>query len=337
MTKFRWIFLLALIAATVWIVKSNNGSANLRYFKNNGTIFGTIYSASYNYDRDIQAEIEKELKKVDFSLSPFNKESVISKINRNEDVTPDSMFTNVFNLAQSISTVTDGNFDITVAPLVNAWGFGFKKKDSITAQKIDSLRTIVGYQKVKLEGGKIKKDDNRIMLDCSAIAKGYGTDCVARLFNRLGITDYMIEIGGEIVVKGHNPHGKSWKIGVSKPVDDSLAIETEQQTILNVTDIAMATSGNYRNFYYKDGKKYAHTIDPKTGYPVQHSILSSTVLAKDCATADAFATSFMVMGLEKAKALLAKHPEIQAYFIYSGENGENLTFQTEGMKKWMTK
>ena len=338
MTKFRWIFLLALIAATVWIVRSNNGNAaNLRYFKNNGTIFGTIYSASYNYDRDIQAEIEKELKKVDFSLSPFNKESVISKINRNEDVTPDSMFTNVFNLAQSISTVTDGNFDITVAPLVNAWGFGFKKKDSITAQKIDSLRAIVGYQKVKLEGGKIKKDDNRIMLDCSAIAKGYGTDCVARLFNRLGITDYMIEIGGEIVVKGHNPHGKSWTIGVSKPVDDSLAIETEQQTILNVTDIAMATSGNYRNFYYKDGKKYAHTIDPKTGYPVQHSILSSTVLAKDCATADAFATSFMVMGLEKAKALLAKHPEIQAYFIYSGENGENLTFQTEGMKKWMTK
>ena len=338
MTKFRWIFLLALIAATVWIVRNNNGNAaNLRYFKNNGTIFGTIYSASYNYDHDIQAEIEKELKKVDFSLSPFNKESVISKINRNEDVVLDSMFTNVFNLAQSISTVTDGNFDITVAPLVNAWGFGFKKKDSITAQKIDSLRAIVGYQKVKLEGGKIKKDDNRIMLDCSAIAKGYGTDCVARLFDRLGITDYMIEIGGEIVVKGHNPHGKSWKIGVSKPVDDSLAIETEQQTILNVTDIAMATSGNYRNFYYKDGKKYAHTIDPKTGYPVQHSILSSTVLAKDCATADAFATSFMVMGLEKAKALLAKHPEIQAYFIYSGENGENLTFHTEGMKKWMTK
>ena len=337
MTKFRWIFLLALIAATVWIVRSNNGSANLRYFKNNGTIFGTIYSASYNYDRDIQADIEKELKKVDFSLSPFNKESVISKINRNEDVTPDSIFTNVFNLAQSISTVTDGCFDITVAPLVNAWGFGFKKKDSITAQKIDSLRAIVGYQKVRLEGGKIKKDDNRIMLDCSAIAKGYGTDCVARLFDRLGITDYMIEIGGEIVVKGHNPHGKSWRIGVSKPVDDSLAIETEQQTILNVTDIAMATSGNYRNFYYKDGKKYAHTIDPKTGYPVQHSILSSTVLAKDCATADAFATSFMVMGLDKAKALLAKHPEIQAYFIYSGNKGENLVYYTDGMKKWMTK
>nr|MCR4699840.1 FAD:protein FMN transferase [Bacteroidaceae bacterium] len=162
-------------------------------------------------------------------------------------------------------------------------------------------------------------------------------DCVARLFDRLGITDYMIEIGGEIVVKGHNPHGKSWRIGVSKPVDDSLAIETEQQTILNVTDIAMATSGNYRNFYYKDGKKYAHTIDPKTGYPVQHSILSSTVLAKDCATADAFATSFMVMGLDKAKALLAKHPEIQAYFIYSGNKGENLVYYTDGMKKWMTK
>ena len=170
------------------------------------------------------------------------------------------------------------------------------------------------------------------MLDCSAIAKGYGCDAVARLFNRYGIQHYMVEIGGEVITHGESEKRQPWRIGVAKPTDDSLNTSNELQTILNVTDYAMATSGNYRNFYYKGGKKYAHTIDPRTGYPVQHSLLSATVLAKDCATADAYATSFMVMGIEKAQEVLGKHPELMAYFIYSGPDGNNAIWYSKALR-----
>ena len=157
------------------------------------------------------------------------------------------------------------------------------------------------------------------MLDCSAIAKGFGVDAVARLLERKGIKNYMVDIGGEVVVRGKNSKMNAWRIGINKPVDDSLSVNQELQTVLAISDVGMATSGNYRNFYYKGGKKYAHTIDPRTGYPVQHSILSSTVIAKDCASADAYATAFMVMGLDSAKAFCEAHPELDAYFICSGK------------------
>ena len=199
---------------------------------------------------------------------------------------------------------------------------------------IDDLRKIVGYQKVKLTSDNhIQKQDPRIMLDCSAIAKGYGCDVVARLLSKKGINDYMIEIGGEIVTKGINQKQQPWRIGVNKPTEDSLNTNQELQTVLNVTDIAMATSGNYRNFYYKNGKKYAHTIDPKTGYPVQHSLLSATVLAKNCATADAYATSFMVMGLEKAKEILRQHSELMAYLIYTNDDGKTEVWYSPSLKE----
>lgn len=220
-----------------------------------------------------------------------------------------------------------------MAPLVNAWGFGFKNDTKPTAAAIDSLKQIIGYKKVKLTGNHIVKSDKRIMLDCSAIAKGYGSDVVASFLRSKGIENFMVEIGGEIVTRGINEKRLPWKIGVTKPVDDSLNTNQEIQTILNVTNKAMATSGNYRNFYYKDGKKYAHTIDPATGYPVQHSILSATVLADNCATADAYATAFMVMGIDKAKAILEKHPKLMAYFIYSDKNGNNAVWYSPSLKK----
>ena len=175
---------------------------------------------------------------------------------RNENPVVNSMFTEVFLLAEDISNETHGAFDITVAPLVNEWGFGFKKGVEPNKKVIDDLRKIVGYQKVKLTSDNhIQKQDPRIMLDCSAIAKGYGCDVVARLLSKKGINDYMIEIGGEIVTKGINQKQQPWRIGVNKPTEDSLNTNQELQTVLNVTDIAMATSGNYRNFYYKNGKK----------------------------------------------------------------------------------
>lgn len=323
-------FLLFLVIGTVIIIKQQK---NINYQHDEGFIFGTIYHITYHSDTNLKKEIEAELKKVDQSLSPFNKTSVISKVNRNENPVIDPMFKEVFLLAENISNETHGAFDITVAPLVNEWGFGFKKGVEPTRQVIDSLRNIVGYQKVKLTPKNyVQKQDPRIMLDCSAIAKGYGCDVVARLLRKNGINDYMIEIGGEIVTRGFNQKQEPWRIGVNKPTDDSLNTSQELQTVLNVTDIAMATSGNYRNFYYKNGKKYAHTIDPKTGYPVQHTLLSATVLAKDCATADAYATSFMVLGLEGAQKILQQHPELMAYLIYADKDGKNQTWYSPSLK-----
>ncbi len=324
------LFLLFLVIGTVIIIKQQK---NINYQHDEGFIFGTIYHITYHSDTNLKKEIEAELKKVDQSLSPFNKTSVISKVNRNENPVIDPMFKEVFLLAENISNETHGAFDITVAPLVNEWGFGFKKGVEPTRQVIDSLKYIVGYQKVKLTPKNyVQKQDPRIMLDCSAIAKGYGCDVVARLLRKNGINDYMIEIGGEIVTRGFNQKQEPWRIGVNKPTDDSLNTSQELQTVLNVTDIAMATSGNYRNFYYKNGKKYAHTIDPKTGYPVQHTLLSATVLAKDCATADAYATSFMVMGLEKAKEILNRHSELMAYLIYTNDDGKTEVWYSPSLK-----
>ncbi len=335
--KLRWQlpFLLLLVIGTIYVIRTNRQAAP--YQQEEGAVFGTFYHVTYQCDSSLQHEIESELRKVDASLSPFNTASVISRINRNEEVTPDSMFTHVFRLAKEISGYTQGAFDITVAPLVNAWGFGFKNEKNISHEMIDSLLQFVGFRKIDLVNGQIVKQDPRVILDCSAIAKGYGSDVIAQTFDRKGITNYMVEIGGEIVVKGVNPKGEKWKVGINKPVEDSLGTAGGVQTILHLTDAAVATSGNYRNFYYRDGKKYAHTIDPHSGYPVQHSILSSTVLTKDCATADAYATAFMVLGLEESKKVLDAHPEIQAYFIYADEKGENKTYMTPGVETLVTR
>ena len=302
------------------------------YQRNSGFIFGTSYNITYQCADDHKADIEKVLAEVDASLSPFNDTSIITHVNRNEDVVLDNLFLDVFRLAQKINEDTEGAFDITVAPLVNAWGFGFKNGVNPDAKAIDSLRQVVGFQKVRLENNKVVKFDPRVMLDCSAIAKGYGVDVVANLLRKYGIKNFMVEIGGEVVTSGVNPERMPWRIGVTKPTDDSLSVNNELQTVINVTDKAMATSGNYRNFYYKGGRKYAHTIDPKTGYPVQHSILSATVITDDCATADAYATSFMVLGMERARLVLDRHPEMMAYFIYSDDSGQNQVWFSPSLK-----
>jgi thiamine biosynthesis lipoprotein len=322
-------FLTLLIIGTVLIIRQQH---NMPYQRYSDFVFGTTFTVTYQCDSDMSQSIKAELMKVDYSLSPFNKESVITAINNNEDVKPDKMFMDVFQLAMDVSRETDGAFDITVAPLVNAWGFGFKSGEKPTARQVDSLRQIIGYQKITVDHGKIRKQDPRMMLDCSAIAKGYGTDVVANFLRQRGVKNFMVEIGGEVVTQGISEKRVPWRIGVTKPTDDSLSVDNELQTVLNVTNKAMATSGNYRNFYYKDGKKYAHTIDPKTGYPVQHSLLSATVLADNCATADAYATSFMVMGIEKAKGVLERHPELMAYFIYTDESGNLAVWYSPSMK-----
>ena len=278
--------------------------------KNSNLVFGTIYNIAYQYADDLQAEIEAELQKVDGEFSMFNPQSTVARINGGDStVERSAMFREIFELAQTVNKETNGAFDIHVAPLVNAWGFGFKHDQLPTPQQVDSLLKI------------------RDQMDFSAIAKGYGCDVVARLLRSHGIENFMVEIGGEVVLSGHNDKGQPWHIGVNKPVENPE--DGDLQTVLSITDCAIATSGNYRNFYYKDGQRYAHTIDPRTGYPVQHSLLSATVVAADCATADAYATSFMVLGLDSAQAVLNSHPELKAYLIYSDESGQMSVWRSE--------
>lgn len=323
-------FLAFLIIGTILVIRQQQSAP---YHKCYDLIFGTTYHVTYQCDSNLASSIRAELEKVDMSLSPFNKNSIITAVNQNREVELDEKFLEVFQKAMMVSKETDGAFDITVAPLVNAWGFGFTNGIYPNPAQVDSLRRIVGYEKVSLVDGKVVKQDPRIMLDCSAVAKGYGADVVATFLRSRGVKNFMVEIGGEIVTSGVNAERLPWKIGVTKPTDDSLSVEKEMQTILNVTDKAMATSGNYRRYYYKGGKKFAHTIDPMTGYPVQHNLLSATVLAKDCATADAYATSFMVMGLDKAKKVLERHPELMAYFIYSNREGQNEVWFSPSLKE----
>jgi thiamine biosynthesis lipoprotein len=326
-----WLLLLA-VASCIIIVRHNKDSV---YQSDHGFVFGTIYNITYRSSENLKSEIEDELKRFDFSLSPFNDSSVISRVNRNEDIVVDTLFRNCFNKAIEVSDITDGAFDITIAPLANAWGFGFKHGDFPDSLTIDSLLQITGFDKVALNGDKVVKSDDRMQLSCSAIAKGYAVDVIASFLEKKGIKDFMVDIGGEIVAKGDNPKGTLWHIGVNKPIDDSLSVNQEIQAVLKLTNVGMATSGNYRNYYYKDGKKYAHTIDPRTGYPVQHSLLSATVIAEDCMTADALATSFMVMGLEEAERFVDAHPAVEAYFIYSDSTGTNKTYFTKGMEKYL--
>ena len=278
-------------------------SQRASYRQNQGFVFGTIYNITYESATDWQSEIEAELQKVDNEFSMFNEQSTVARLNRGESVDTSAMFREVYLLAQKVNQDTDGAFDISVAPLVNAWGFGFKHQQMPTPEQVDSLLKI------------------RDQMDFSAIAKGYGCDVVARLLEQKGVSNYMVEIGGEVVLKGENPRQTLWHVGVTKPVEDSLSTEGELQAVLTMTDRAMATSGNYRNFYYKDGQRYAHTIDPRTGYPVQHSLLSATVLASDCATADAYATSFMVMGMDGARRILEQEKGLMAYLIYTDQQG----------------
>ena len=317
MRKRQLYIALLAVAAIVCLLffGRSKGQRDASFQYNEGTIFGTLYHAKYLYDKDLQAELEAELQKVDASLSMFNPKSTISRINRNEIDEVDEMLREVLELSFTIYKATDGAFDPTVAPLVNAWGFGFKNGQMPDSTQVDSLLTLVGLSHIHLDGNKLKKDNPLSILDFSAIAKGYGVDRAAQVLRGKGIKNFMVEIGGEVVTAGVNDKGEPWRIGINKPDDDSTSTNTELQDVIAISGKAIATSGNYRNYYIKDGRKIAHTINPKTGYPAQQDILSSTVIAPTCAEADAFATAFMVLGTEGAKQVLEKQPQLETYFI----------------------
>ena len=308
-----------------------------QYYVEKGSVFHTVYSIKYQAPKPLSDKIDAELRAFDLSMNPFNPNSVISKVNRNEDVEIDEWFTVVFNKAMEVSAISGGAFDVTVAPLINLWGFGPEKTGDISQQKIDSIKEFVGYQKVRIENKRVLKDDPRIKLNFSAIAKGFASDIVAAALEREGVENYMIEIGGEIAAKGKNPNGNCWGIEIPKPKDDPGGMNIETQAIVNLCKkYGMATSGDYRNFYIKDGKKYSHTIDPHTGYPAERSIRSATVVAPDCMTADAYATVFMVLGVEAAEEIANKVPEIDFYLVYDEDISGNFKSKySDGMKSML--
>ncbi len=302
--------------------KSSSKEAELTYYQESGEIFHTTFHIKYEYDRSVSEEIMEALQRFDDSLNPFKENSIIGKVNNNVPVKLDSMFLKVFNKSMEVARITDGKFDITASPFINAWGFGFKDMDNVTKEKIDSMKPFVGYNKIRIEDGVVVKDDPRVQINTSGISKGYSCDIVAYLLQELGIKNYMVEIGGEITMKGINEKGNCWRIGIDKPTDDSTAMQRELQIILSICDKAVATSGNYRNYYMKDGVKYSHTIDPQTGYPSEQNILGATIIADDCITADAYATAFMAMGVEKSVEVAHTIPGLHYYFIYVKPDGK---------------
>lgn len=331
----KYLVLLSIIAiACLLLLPALRKEANKATFQHNeGTVFGTLYHAKYLYDKDLKKEIEVELQKVDASLSMFNPQSTISRINRGETDETDEMLNEILKLSFTINSATNGAFDPTVAPLVNAWGFGFKNGTLPNSRQVDSLRTLVGLSTIHLNKDKLTKDNPLSILDLSAIAKGYGVDRASQVLRNHGIQHFMVEIGGEVVTEGHNEKGELWHIGINKPDDDSTSTNMELQDIIAISGKAIATSGNYRNYYISEGRKIAHTINPRTGYPAQQDILSSTVLAPTCAEADAFATAFMVLGMKEAKQVLNEQKQLEAYFIYSDEQGNYQTWCTDGFRK----
>jgi len=278
-----------------------------------GTTYHIIYKQPYSPGlflnsniHDYQEEIDSLLSEFDMSLSSYIPESIISRINNNEkDVRVDSLFLKVFNKSKEVNEISEGAFDITVGPLVNAWGFGTELREKIDSALFDSLIQFVGMDKVRIEKNRVIKSDPGVKLDVNAIAQGYS-----------------VEIGGEIRTAGTKKKRAHWKVGVDKPYDYNFIPGQDLQVILALEDISLATSGNYRKFFEENGVKYSHSINPKTGYPVRYNLLSVTVTAPDCISADAFATVFMVIGLERSIELVEKLDGIEAYFIYSDDKGD---------------
>lgn len=338
---FSTLTLICLLIAIFFYSKKNSSKqvlSNVEYIHNQGNTQGTNYTATYLQPegRDLQQKIEKQLHLFDLSLSTYDSTSIISRINRNDPtVKVDSVFEHMFYVAKQVSEHTNGAFDITVGPLVKAWGFGFGNADHSQTPDLKKLLPLIGYNKVSIEKGKFVKQLPNILIDANALAQGYSTDIIGKLLEDNGCKNYMIEIGGEIVCKGLNPKGGKWRIGIDKPIDDLANTKNEIQTVVAISNIAITTSGNYRKFYIKDGKKYAHTINPHTGYPVVHNLLSATVAAPTCIMADAYATAFMVLGVDSAMKICKSVPNMDCYLIYSDVNGENKVIYTDGFKKYI--
>lgn len=303
---------------------------------------GSTYHIVYNdpQGRDLRNDIEELLEDFDNSLSVYNPSSLLTRLNGNDTAAvPDKWFTECLEISRGISDDTDGTFDVTLRPLIAAYRIGTDDTPHILSQReIDSIRAFTGYKKVRIENGQLVKDDPRLALDFNAIAQGYSSDLMGAMFDSLGILDYMVEIGGEILCKGKNPEGKEWRVGIDRPVEGNMVPGEDLQTILTLTDRGLVTSGNYRKFAFdENGNKVTHTIDPHTLKPAVHNLLSATIIAPTSAIADGYATACMVIGLEKSKQLLERHPEMEAYLVFSQPDGSMGVYTTPNIRKRIVK
>ena len=319
-----WLIILAVFVACT------SQHQNDVLVQNVGFAQGSTYNVQYMSTNatDYQWEVDSILAEIDSSLSTYQEFSLISKLNQGDtSIFLDEHFVKVFNAFQSVADSTQGKFDCTLAPIINAWGFGFSEKLKVDSMLIQSLLEKVGYKKVTLKGDSLLRNPYLLQLDFNALAQGYTVDVIAAFLDSMGLQNYMVEVGGELKAKGKNANGKNWRIGIDKP-SSKTDYNNRFQTVVELSNKALATSGNYRRFYIEDGEKYAHTIDPETGYPVKHKLLSVTVVTEDCMLADSYATAFMVMGIQKTKRYLQTHPELDVYLIYTNRKGDWETWAT---------
>lgn len=308
------------------------------FYKIAGETQGTTYSIIYEGNNpDIKKNIDSILHAFDMSLSTYEPNSVISKINKENNVKIDDLFKEMYYKAKEVFDKSDGAFDITLGPVINAYGFGYEEVETeIDSFLIDSLLKYVGMSKIKIENDILMKENDNIKLSGNAIAQGQAVDLVCDFLESEGILNYMTEIGGELKVKGLK-YDKKWRVGIDKPYEGNNVAGQDLQTVLEITDKALASSGNYRHFYIKKGKKYSHTINPKTGYPAYQDIKSSTIIADDCMSADAYATACMVLGLAKSIKLIESDPKLEAYFVYTDQKtGETKIYYTKAVEEMIS-
>jgi len=328
MIKYLFPILIGLVIISACQTKEN------KLIIIDGEAQGTTWHISYisNDGLNHKQAIDSILKDIDLSLSTYVPNSIISRINNNEpDVLVDSYFTDVFNKSLEVSQKTDGLFDVTIGPLVNAWGFGFSKRALIDSSSIDSILQFVDYKMLRIKGDKLIKDKQEIKLDFNAIAQGYSVDVLALYLEKNGVKNYLVELGGELIAKGKK-NTENWKAGIEQPLQNTSS-ERKLEAIIELNNRALCTSGNYRKFYEENGNRYAHILDPRTGFPARQKILSASVLADDAMTADAYATTFMVMGLEQSKQFLEENKDLnlEVFFIYD-ENNTWKTYTSESLK-----
>ncbi|MBO5619653.1 MAG: FAD:protein FMN transferase [Paludibacteraceae bacterium] len=339
--------LLGLIIAATMLFVFTDEEPSRQYYLNQGRVFGTYYTIRYEAETDLEDSIQTAFRAFDNSLSMFNPHSTLSAINDNRDTVTDRYFETMWTEAKRVYELSDGAFDITVAPLVNYWGFGRKGKPkhdpSTGGKEIDSLMQFVGFDKVELSNHHVIKSDPRIQLDGGAVAKGQACDMISTLLAENGCNNYLVEIGGEIVCRGVNSKGEKWHIGITKPTEEQPVSPSAKgressslQEIITVHNLCMATSGNYRNFYYEGKQKRSHTIDPRTGRPVQHSLLSATVVSSSCMRADALATACMVQGSETAMQMIERAGDAACYFIIA-ENDSTKVITSPNWDKMLQK
>ncbi len=308
------------------------------YYSIQGFAQGTTYHVTYQHptESDLKGRVDSVLKAFDKSLSTYDSTSIISAINRNEPgVRTDSMFRTVFRESARVYQLSGGAFDITLAPVIDAWGFGDGQQIEVDSAVIDSLLQFVGMEKVDLKGDSVWKSHPNVTLNVNAIAQGFAVDVVAAYLGGLGCKNYMVEVGGEIRTRGMNPKGNFWRIGVDRPEFGNMIPGQQLQVIISMHNRSLATSGNYRKFYEQDGVRITHTIDPATGFPKESRLLSVTILTETCISADAYATACMAMGMENAKRFIESLDKTDAYLIYGDELGNYQVWYTDGLRKYI--